>query len=130
MVKAHKSIPLLILDALLIFISVCVTIYGFFITFVGVPGKRIVEVTEATLEKSQEIWHFTPAPQGFIIVFSSVLLIIGLLGSREGVSWLGIGILFVFSVVFLFGIGGGILPIATLLLVLLLSKEILTQGRN
>jgi len=40
MVKAHKSIPLLILDALLIFISVCVTIYGFFITFVGVPGEK------------------------------------------------------------------------------------------
>jgi len=130
MVKAHKSIVLFVLDVLLIFISVCIIIYGLFITFVGVPGKRIVEVTEATLEKSQEIWHFTPAPQGFIIVFSSVLLIIGLLGSREGISWLGIGILFVFSIIYLFGVGGGILPIAILLLVLLLSKRILTRGRN
>jgi hypothetical protein len=103
-----------------ILLAAGVALYGLFLAIVGVPGAviREVSITEVP-EKVQESLLFSPAPQGLVALLSAAMLMSGLLMRRLTIAWLGLVILLVFSMLFLFGVGGGFLPIGGLLLLLL-----------
>lgn len=54
-----------------------------------------------------------------MLLLAAVLLLVGLLGRKQFLAWIGLAILLLFSLLFLFSSGGILLPIAVLLLILL-----------
>lgn len=115
--------------AVAIFLAAVVALYGLFLVIAGVPGTviREVSITEVP-EKVQESPQFSPSPQGLVFLLSAAILISGLLMRKLRIAWLGMVILLVFSMLFLFGVGGGILPIDGLLLILLSIVTVLRRN--
>ncbi len=119
------------ITAVAIFLAAGVALYGLFLSIVGVPGTSIPEVSLTDIpEKVQESPQFSPAPQGLVALLSAVMLISGLLMRKLTIAWLGLVILLVFSMLFLFGVGGGFLPIAGLLLILLSVVTVLRRNMD
>ncbi len=115
--------------AVAIFLAAVVALYGLFLAIAGVPGTviREVSITEVP-EKVQGSLQFSPSPQGLVILLSAAMLISGLLMRKLTIAWLGLVILLVFSMLFLFGVGGGLLPIAGLLLISLSIVTVLRRN--
>jgi len=117
--------------AVAIFLAAGVALYGLFLAIVGVPGTSIPEVSLTDVpEKVQKSLQFSPAPQGLVALLSAAMLISGLLMRKLTIAWLGLVILLVFSMLFLFGVGGGFLPIAGLLLILLSVVTVLRRNMD
>ena len=89
-------------------------------TFTVVLETPIEEINEEfQIPKMMNIVH-VPYPPAFVPLVAAALLLAGLLGRKQMLAWIGLGILLLFSLLFLFGNGGILLPIAGLLLILLL----------
>ncbi len=102
-------------------VAVVVGLYGFFLLIIGLPGMFIQEVRMYEVpELVQESTRFSPAPQGFIPFLAAILLIVGLRVRKLLIAWLGLVTLLLFSALFLFGVGGAVLPAAGFLLVLMI----------
>lgn len=81
--------------------------------------KGLVDLMKRRIEPSfRALWAF----------LSAVMLISGLLMRKLTIAWLGLVILLVFSMLFLFGVGGGLLSIAGLLLILLSIVTVLRRN--
>jgi len=114
-----------------IFLAAVVALDGLFLATVGVPGTVIREVPLTKVpEKAQESLQFSPAPQGLVAFLSAIMLIGGLLTRKLAIAWLALAVLFVFSTLFLFGVGGGFLPVAGLLLIFLSIVTILRRNMH
>ncbi len=71
--------------------------------------------------------RFVQHPAGIVPLVAAALLLGGLLTRKLLIAWIGFAVLSLFSVLFLFGIGGGLLPVAGLLLICL---AIVSAGRT
>lgn len=114
-----------------ILLAAVVALRGLFLAIVGVPGTFVREVSITEIpEKVQESLQFSPAPQGLVFLLSAVMLISGLLMRKLWIAWLSMVILLGFSMLFLFGVGGGFLLIDGLLLILLSIVTVLRRSKS
>lgn len=125
---------------LAVFIAAGVAMWSAYLLVVGMPGVRVpVEIVHVTPEvprtplaattevsrgdATQEARRATvvhePYPPAIVPLLASGLMVIGLFIGRLRVSWIGLAILFGFSVLFLFSMGAGLLPVDITLLALL-----------
>jgi hypothetical protein len=74
---------------------------------------------------SYESYHPALVP-----LLASALVLLGLLARLPLLAWAGAGLLLGFSLLFVFGAGGGFLPLAGLLIALLLILHILRSWRK
>ncbi len=96
-----------------ILLAAAVTLYALFLLFVGQPWTVVQEG-----EVTRSVQYF-PHPAAVVPLLASALLLVGLLKQRLLVAWIGLAVLFAFGALFLFGIGGGLLLVAGLLLIVL-----------
>jgi len=96
-----------------ILLAAGMAIYALFLLLVGVPGTVVREG-----EVTRSVRYF-PHPAAVVPLLATAILLGGLLTRKLLIAWIGFAILSTFSVLFLFSIGGGLLPMTGLLLVLL-----------
>lgn len=92
-----------------------------------VVGETITVVQETSIEEINTTdpvpmpvsIEYVPYPPAIVLLLAAVLLLAGLLGRKQFLAWIGLAILLLFSLLFLFSSGGILLPIAVLLLILL-----------
>jgi hypothetical protein len=63
--------------------------------------------------------EYVRAPQAVVPFLSTLMILGGLIIKRRVIAWLGTVILLVFSLLFVFGVGGIILPVAAAMLLLI-----------
>lgn len=104
---------------MVVLICAVIAVYGLNLWLVGYET--------ITLQEGSPIVHsgHFPTPLGIIPLIGALLLAIGLLLGRNAISWLGLAILSVFAGLFLFSIGGILIPVALLLLVLMIIIQLL-----
>lgn len=93
--------------------TIAVAVYSFFLI---VPGQSWTIVDEAT--QAREI-VFVPAPAAVIPLVCALSILVGLYLRKPKLYWLGLTCLSIFSGLFLFGIGGGLIPACLLIFVFL-----------
>jgi len=96
-----------------ILLAAGVALYALFVLLVGVPGIVVGEG-----EVTGSVRYF-PHPAAVVPLLATAILLGGLLTRKLLIAWIGFAILSTFSVLFLFSIGGGLLPMTGLLLILL-----------
>jgi len=106
---------------LTLLVTAAVALYALFLLLVGVPGTVVYEVPITTVPEPgiRGSMQFSPAPQALVAILAAGAILVGLLTRKMIIAWIGLLILFVFSILFLFGVGGGLLPVAGLLMILL-----------
>lgn len=113
------------------------TVLAFLVTFVVLiyatnlllRGIAWTVVNETPLGGGEAHLVYTAAPQAFIPLVAGILLLAGLIGISKSrklilLSWAGWVILAVFSGLFLFSIGGSLLPAAGILLIFLIAIQL------
>lgn len=97
-----------------ILITVAVGFYGLFLFVVGQPWTVVREGGGGVTVQ----WY--SAPPALLIIAGDLVLLSGLLKRKLWITWIGFGFLLVFSMLFLFGIGGALIPLVSALLVFLI----------
>ena len=133
----------LIHSASLAIASLMAVVVAFYALTLLVVGEKITIVPESPIEEINKTdpvpmtmsIEYIPYPPAIIPLLAAVLLLAGLLGRNQLLAWIGLAILLVFSLLFLFSSGGILLPIAGLLLLLLplinhMQKKILFQAET
>lgn len=119
-----------------------VAIWSTYLLVVGQPAVRVpVQVTVVPVTPRENIPIETPDTTivrepyqpAFVPLVASGLLLVGLVIGQLRISWLGLIILIVFSILFFFSVGAGLLPVAAALLILLgiiqyISGSTLSRG--
>jgi len=104
--------------AVIIVMTTAVALYGFFLALVGMPATSVQEYnplgTDGEKTTIQQL-----SPHALLATLAAAMIIIGLLIRKLKIAWIGLAILFAYSAIFLFSTGGGLLPIAVILLILL-----------
>jgi hypothetical protein len=85
-----------------VLIAVALGVYGLFLLVVGQPWVGVGSAGTSVQ------WHSAPA--AVLIVAGAVILLVGLLKRTSWVMWLGFAWLLIFGMLFVFGIGGALLP--------------------
>lgn len=121
MARLPKPLIVKASTAVAIVLASVVTAYGLFLALVGMPGSLVQEVqgTEAPNEGVREI-QFSPTPHALVGVLAAAMLLGGLLKQKLLIAWSGLLVLFAYSMLFLFSVGAGLLPVAVLLVILLI----------
>jgi len=88
-------------------------------------GQIISIVQESAIEEiNNGVQNITidrePYPAAILPLIASLMLMIGNMRKKQGLAWIGLAILLLFSLIFLFSSGATFLPVALLLLILLL----------
>ncbi len=105
-----------------------VAIWSTYLLIVGQSAVRVpVQVTVIPVTPREDLPTKTPDTTlvreryqpAFVPLVGSGLLLVGLVIGQLRISWLGLIILVVFSVLFFFSVGAGLLPVAAALLILL-----------
>jgi hypothetical protein len=91
--------------------------YGLYLAVVGVEWRGLTESGAALPQR--EMVESRPAPQGLVAVVGGSGVLVGLALERLVVAWAGAAIISAFAVLFVFGVGGILVPLAALLLLLL-----------
>lgn len=104
---------------LLAFVSLCgVAVYSMFLVFIGQPLGYMDAETQIR-------WtQYEPNPVALIPLACAVVITIGVLWRNRKLQWTGIFVLTLFSMLFLFGIGGPLIPSSFTILLLLTILEI------
>lgn len=106
--------------AIVISSAILIAFYGMFLLIYGIPGISFPESLEPEILPQGGTLKFSPAfPQGLILLGCALTIIVGLLMRKPAISWLGVTVLFIFSVLFLHSIGSGLFPLIILLSLLL-----------
>lgn len=102
--------------------AMVVAMYAVWLLAIGQPWTLVLEVPAKSQQASpvERVVH-TPVPAAVVLLLAATLLIIGLLGRRLWLAWIGLATLTAFSALFVFGVGGGLLPVAGFLLLLLVT---------
>ena len=74
--------------------------------------------------------QFIPALAAFVPLVAVAMLLLGLLTRKKLMTWIGLAILLIFSLLFLFGIGGILLPVSGLLFISLVVIQIGSRITN
>jgi uncharacterized membrane protein len=114
--------PLKWQDMLPMAIALVFVIYGAYLVFVG-PLVTIV-TPDAGSSASRE-----PNFAGLFPLIAGLLVIGGIRLGRERLVWAGGGLALVFTVMFLFSVGGLFIPVAVLLLASLVIRHAAAQRR-
>jgi len=115
---------------LAIVLSLAVIVYAANYLIFGAQISTVQEIPEGSQEPlPPAVVEYEPYPTAFIPLAAAVILIAGLWANKEMIAWMGWAILTVFSVLFLFSSGGGLLPLDGILLILLLAITFLRQRK-
>ena len=120
MAKSLKLQIVKVATAIAILLAVAVALYTLHLLFIGQSWTVVQETPRAEgLEGSPGESSRLPAPQAILGLLAAALLLGGLLKRKMLIAWIGLAVLSVFAVLFLFGVGGVLLPVVGLLLGLL-----------
>ena len=97
-----------------ILLAALVGFYSLFLLVIGQPWTIAYEGGE------NRSLQFILAPSAFVPLLAAIVLLLGLLLRKKFMTWIGLAILLVFSLLFMFGIGGILLPATGLLFTLLI----------
>jgi hypothetical protein len=98
-----------------------VAAYGLFLALVGMPGAVVQERVQGMDAPDAGVnIRYDPIPHALIGVLAAAMILVGLLKQKLLIAWSGLVVLFAYSVLFLFSVGAGLLPVAVLLLILLI----------
>jgi hypothetical protein len=104
-----------------IVLAVAVAAYGLFLALVGMPVAVVQERVQGMEAPDGGVnIGYDPVPHAFIGVLAAAMILVGLLKQKLLIAWSGLVVLFAYSVLFLFSVGAGLLPVAVLLLILLI----------
>jgi hypothetical protein len=101
-----------------ILLAALVAIYSLFFLVIGQPWVLAYEGGE------NRGLQFIPAFPALVPFLAATALLLGLLTRKKLMAWAGLTILIAFSLLFMFGIGGILLPVSGLLLILLIVIQI------
>lgn len=104
-----------------ILMSATVAVYALFLLVIGQPW---ITVSEGNADQQVMFVRAYPAIIPFL---AATMIIIGVVVRKQKILLVGNLMLFIFSALFVFGIGGVILPIAS---IILLSTIILTLSKH
>jgi len=90
-----------------------------------VVGKRLLVFQEGEISGSVQ---YARDPAAVVPLLASALLIAGLATRKLTLAWVGLVVLLAFAGLFLFGIGGGLLPATGLLLMLLIVISLIQKA--
>ena len=97
-----------------ILLTALVAFYSLFLLVIGQPWTIAYEGVD------NRGLLFIPAPPAFVPLLAATVLLLGLLIRKKLMAWIGLAILLAFSLLFMFGIGGILLPATGLLFTLLI----------
>ena len=123
-VTAHSNTRnrlLLLLTAATIVAAAVVAYYGLYLILVG---QREVGIAEgSTIIRS----YLVPQSSGIVPLAGSLIMIAGLTFRKLLLAWAGFGVIAVFSVLYLFGVGWELLPAIPVLFILLVMVSWLAK---
>jgi hypothetical protein len=106
-----------------------VVIYGAMLILVGQVLIAVPEVQPGA-PVPVGMTMLDPTPLGIIPLLAGALVITGLLAERRALAWVGVGLIALFSALFMFGLGGILIPVAVALAVLLSVLTWSTPARS
>ena len=96
-----------------IILAIIIATYSLFLLIVGQPWSVVAEGnTSGQVE-------FVRAPQAILPLLSTVMILAGLVAKQHAITWIGAVLLLLFSLRFVFGVGGILLPAAGAMLFLI-----------
>lgn len=96
-----------------IILAIIIATYSLFLLIVGQPWSVVAEGnTSGQVE-------FVRAPQAILPLLSTVMILAGLVAKQRAITWIGAVLLLLFSLRFVFGVGGILLPAAGAMLFLI-----------
>lgn len=105
-------------------VAISVAAYAINLLVVGETWTIVPETINGVSSNELDITTVrVPYPPAFIPLIAATVLLIGFLGQRPGLAWLGLAALLVFSLLFVFSGGGILLPVCALLFVLMLRMK-------
>lgn len=107
--------------AVTVLLAATVILYGLYLLIVG-ETRTIINEGETVRQPL-----FVPHVAGIFPLIGGITLLAGLLTRRPLIAWLGFVFIAAFSVLFLFGIGGLLLPVSAILLLLLTTMTLLKR---
>jgi hypothetical protein len=106
-----------------------IALYGLYLVVVGVEWTIVREVPLGDPPGARTS-QYLPAYQGLVPLIAGALVVLGVTVHQPLLAWAGAMVVAVFSVLFLFGVGGILIPFAAALLVLLAVMTWLHFGRT
>ncbi len=97
----------------IIILATMVATYSLFLLVVGQPWSVAYE------DNMRQQVEYVRAPQAIVPFLSTLMILGGFVVKRRVITWLGTAILLIFSLLFVFGVGGIILPVAAAILLLI-----------
>lgn len=104
-------------DGAAVIVAVLVGIYGSYLVLVG-PSVVFVAPDGGT------VLSRVPNPVGVVPVTAAALVIVGLASQQERLAWIGTAIGLAFSLLFVFGVGGILIPLTLSLAGLLTIRRL------
>ncbi len=109
-----------IATAVAIVLATSVALYGLFLAIVGMPATLVQEVNPFEGTGGEKTLIRYPVYHSLFGTISAVIIISGLLTRKMQITWIGFIFLLAYSILFLFSVGAGLLPMVVILLVLLI----------
>lgn len=104
-------------------LAIIVATYSFFLLVVGQPW------TVAYEDNIGRQIEYIRAPQAIVPLLSAVMILGGLVVKQRVLAWIGTVILLIFSLLFMFGIGGILLPVAGVILLLVAIISVIDSSQ-
>lgn len=127
--KSNSKLIQSITTLLAILISLIVIIYASKLLIVGQPVTIFQEGIGTGQPFGPSVVENVRYQPAIIPLIAGLVLLAGLLWKKTMIAWVGLGILVVFSILFLFSSGGAFIPAAGILLVLLLIMYFTREKR-
>ena len=110
-------------------LSAGIALYGLYLVVVGIEWT-IVQAVPLGDPPGARASRYLPAYQGLVPLIGGGVVVLGVTAHRALLAWIGTMVLAAFSVLFLFGVGGILIPFAAALVALLAVLTWLRSGRT
>jgi hypothetical protein len=110
-------------------LSIGIALYGLYLVVVGTEWT-IVEAVPLGDSPGVGASRYLPAIQGLLPLVGGAMVVVGVAVNRPLLAWVGTVVVAVFSALFLFGVGGILIPFAAALLALLAVLTLLHHRRR
>jgi hypothetical protein len=107
----------------IIFLATMVAIYSLFLLVVGQPWSVAYE------DNMRQRVEYVRATQAIVPFLSALMILGGLIIKKRVIAGLGTVILLLFSLLFVFGVGGIILPVAGAMLLLIAIISVIDSSQ-
>jgi hypothetical protein len=97
----------------IIILATMIATYSLFLLTIGQPWSVVYE------DNIGNQVEYVRAPQAIVPLLSTVMILGGLIVKQRVIAWIGTVILLLFSLLFVFGVGGIFLPVAGAMLLLI-----------